>query len=545
MAKLRELFVRYEALWSGIFLVAGSLFIFISRWLTRSQYFYHWDGVQFGLALEHFDLSQHQPHPPGYILYIALGRIVNFFVNDPHTTLILLSILFSIGTFIVLFYFARSIFGKTNAYLSALFLIFVPIFLFHGSVALVYAVEAFWVILLAYLAWLAIKNKSLSSFLWFSLVLGLAGGFRQTLLVFLAPLWLYLAWRMRWRSLWGILVLGISVLAWFIPLLVLVGGGENYLEAMRSVLVSFASLSDERSVLAGGLPAIWHNLLVTLSTLWQSFNLGLLVFLMVAFVPFFTEIRKTINYRPDYRKWWLFGLFILPSLIFYLFILLGNPGYLLFVIVLMVPLFVEGLITLVGLFTPGLSNSIFWQRAGVIGGFIALVIIYNLFLWTRPSELAWRPLLFSFKQIKQADHSLEAELEGVKEFFKPEESLILIDGEFVHSGFRHYMYYLPDYRVYSPAPAGLRQSKGKVWLGYQHQSVLLDKMLIEKNIKKVAYIRSSWHILTDEEGILLPEGLFLVYFNLENELGRSHIKRFKPVEFANESAVEEESSVTD
>src|SRR5215207_3612519 len=33
------------------------------------------DSINFALGLRHFDLALHQPHPPGYPLYIALGHV--------------------------------------------------------------------------------------------------------------------------------------------------------------------------------------------------------------------------------------------------------------------------------------------------------------------------------------------------------------------------------------------------------------------------------------------------------------------------------------
>ena len=31
----------------------------------------NWDAVQFALATRSFNLERHQPHPPGYILYVG------------------------------------------------------------------------------------------------------------------------------------------------------------------------------------------------------------------------------------------------------------------------------------------------------------------------------------------------------------------------------------------------------------------------------------------------------------------------------------------
>src|SRR5678815_5210744 len=33
------------------------------------------DSINFALGLHHFDPALHQPHPPGYPVYIALGRV--------------------------------------------------------------------------------------------------------------------------------------------------------------------------------------------------------------------------------------------------------------------------------------------------------------------------------------------------------------------------------------------------------------------------------------------------------------------------------------
>jgi hypothetical protein len=33
------------------------------------------DSINFALGLRHYDVAQHQPHPPGYPVYIALGRM--------------------------------------------------------------------------------------------------------------------------------------------------------------------------------------------------------------------------------------------------------------------------------------------------------------------------------------------------------------------------------------------------------------------------------------------------------------------------------------
>src|SRR5215217_4119834 len=39
------------------------------------------DSINFALGLRHFDPALHQPHPPGYPVFIALGRVSLALIN--------------------------------------------------------------------------------------------------------------------------------------------------------------------------------------------------------------------------------------------------------------------------------------------------------------------------------------------------------------------------------------------------------------------------------------------------------------------------------
>jgi hypothetical protein len=65
---------------------------FAIYFLTRSPGLDEWDSVQFAMGIREFNLWKHQPHPPGYPLYIFLGWLpVRLFGWSPEFSLQLVS----------------------------------------------------------------------------------------------------------------------------------------------------------------------------------------------------------------------------------------------------------------------------------------------------------------------------------------------------------------------------------------------------------------------------------------------------------------------
>jgi hypothetical protein len=96
----------------------------ISRWVFRSHYLYDIDSVNFALAMRRFDPHVHQPHPPGYFLYVCLGWLLNTVFHDANLALVVLSILASCGAAILIYEIALEWFGPVAARFSgALFLL--------------------------------------------------------------------------------------------------------------------------------------------------------------------------------------------------------------------------------------------------------------------------------------------------------------------------------------------------------------------------------------------------------------------------------------
>jgi 4-amino-4-deoxy-L-arabinose transferase-like glycosyltransferase len=223
------------------------------------------DSVQFALALEKYDLTLHQPHPPGYFLYVMLGRFINLFVQDANNTFISISIFFSGLAVVTIYFLGKEIFDKKTGICSALIAITSPNLWFHGEVALTYVVEAFFSSFVALLCWRILTGEH--KYLWLSVIaLGIAGGIRQNTVVFLLPLWLFSVKAVPLRKIFlSLILLGIVCLLWFVPMVWMTGGWDAYRSAFREL---WLFNTGNVSVFQKGLPL----LKLFASTLFSSYE---------------------------------------------------------------------------------------------------------------------------------------------------------------------------------------------------------------------------------------------------------------------------------
>jgi hypothetical protein len=200
--------------------------------LTRIPFvsgIWHYDSVNFAIALEEFSIAKHQPHPPGYILYIGLGRALNLLLNDANNALVTLSILFSCVAVVWMYLLGRAAFGYRCGLVSAVFLLSSPVFWASGELPLSYAAIPAGSLWVAYAVYKVMQGqKEYAS--WASIGLGILIGIRQDMWIFLLPLWMAgLVWLSSWKAAARQLaILGIICLLWVVPLMILSGGIWKY-----------------------------------------------------------------------------------------------------------------------------------------------------------------------------------------------------------------------------------------------------------------------------------------------------------------------------
>src|SRR5262245_28407358 len=289
-----------------------------TRWPYRAHLLPTWDAVQFALALERYDIVTHQPHPPGYILYVAAARIVDVFVGDATTSLVCLSIAASGAAVFFVYRLAWMLYGRLAAAVAAIGLATSPLFWFYGEIGLPYAVEAALTSMVAMLAWPARCGRT-RAVMASAVGLGLAGGVRQSLLPLFFPLWATTAWagmrRLAPLAAGGALM-GLTTALWLVPMLHLAGGAGTYVSASAEL---FESTVRPTTVMA---PAgAWLN---NARALAEAAVLGLGLLLPVVVWAAARAVRS--GFGP--REWFLLA-WVLPPLVVYLWFHFGQYGYLL------------------------------------------------------------------------------------------------------------------------------------------------------------------------------------------------------------------------
>jgi hypothetical protein len=398
---------------AGILIAATAL----TRFAFRSHYLYDLDSVNFALALRRFDPSVHQPHPPGYFLYVYLGRVANLIFHDANAALVAISIVFSCGAAVMIYVLADNWFGRRAASFAGLIFVFSPLAWFHGTVALTYIVEAFCSALAGYLCW-RVYCGAARFVLPGAVVVGLAAGFRPSSLLLLGPLLLF-SFRNsnRKQAAGGIGALFLTLLAWFIPM-IQISGGKAYFSSLVSLWVAVPS----KGMVFNS--SVWNSF----ARAWVIVGIYFLCFGCAAILPF---RRARADSSVDRRKTVFTWVWIAPGLLFFTFIYLKfvNSGYLLAL--------APPVCAWMGLWAANwyanfrLSKTL---KILVMGACAAI----NTVIFLRA------PVYCSYKELRRFETELENITKVLPQIASPQDTLIVgFDSHFL--GYRHAGYYLPDY----------------------------------------------------------------------------------------------------
>lgn len=408
----------------------------------KMRFPYGWDSLLYLRALDHFNATIHQPQPPGYLFYVSTARLLDLLLADPHRALVWVSILASGVAVAALYLLTRLLYDPVTGVVAAGLLLTSVAFWFYGEVAYPYTTLAAGSIVLALLA-LALRRGLLPGgrgAALTALAFGLLGGFRQDLLLFLAPLFVAGLWRRpspHWMLAIGAGALG--TLAWLLPTAALSEGLVKYLSA---TLQQGSAASVGSSAFATGLA----NARDVATFLWRG------LYFALAPLAYYLVCRLAAPRTTDPGLPWVL-LWLAPPLAFYVLAHVGDLGYTLSVLPAVLVLAARGVVLGArDLLALGAARHT-RLRAGAPrrpapGVAATLSLLLGAVLVAAHAGLfLGRAVHLSAAGIDCFDQTMEARLRLVHAHFRPHDTLVFAAGNY-----QHVRYYLPEYRswLYEP-----------------------------------------------------------------------------------------------
>lgn len=408
MEKILNFVKKEPAVILLVLLTLGARLLFLSPWLED------WDSVQFALALHSYDIANHQPHAPGYPLYVLLGRALNLLLQNDLLSLTLLSALFGAFAIIPLYLFARRAFDKRAAILSSIFFAVTPIAFMMSEVALTNIVGLFFLIVFAHLLYVSAESQKKLVF-----VSGFAGvilGVRATELPIIAALLVLVHLRLRKPKsiFYSIIAFLIGLSFWVVPILIDTGF-KNFIEEY-SWISNYVLRHD---ALLGQSAFSFSLLYDRLKTLWSlisvSYTPYFFLFSILAFLVLAQQKSSWRKFNFQFLTVWFLA-YLLPLAFFF------N---------LEVPRYTLPLLPPLAVFAGVAINTFSSKQKAFILFFLVLAATMFSQSWSQVSRF------------KTSIPPTIAPVLYVKEQFKPEEVIII--SSFTY---RQFQYYAPGYKVF-------------------------------------------------------------------------------------------------
>lgn len=229
-----------------------------TRFLAMARSLWDWDEALFCLGMRSYDVTAHHPHPPGFPVYIALGRIVRTVIHSDFRALQAVNLIAGMLVFPAIFFLARELrLPFVTATVAGALCAFFPNVWFFGGGA--FSDIPSLVLVVFAVAFLFRGCRDANAYLIGAALLALAAGIRpQNFLIGLAPGALATWYRARaaWRDMvFAALVGAITVGVAFGGAMAATGGYKPYLDAAKEHGEYITRVDSFRSP---GRPPLWH-----------------------------------------------------------------------------------------------------------------------------------------------------------------------------------------------------------------------------------------------------------------------------------------------
>jgi hypothetical protein len=283
-----------------------------------ARFSFNWDSSQYARGMTEFNVFKHQPHPPGYLLWVLSARILEPLAGGAMRAQIIVAFVMTLLALAIFYFLAlRILDSQVSALTCTALLAYAPGVALNSSISSPSITDLVSSLVAGYLAFLDPHRRQWRIVACLA-ALGLLAGFHQSNLALLAPLVAVAAishWRHAWRPVCTGAILGtLAFLAWYVPLANSVGG-SSVLSHLTSI--QFHDAASKSSVFYGA--PLRNHLSMTLNNVIYS-GMNLAPWLVAFGLPFVWQ-RKTVP------GWWRYALWMIPTLIMLLGIHSGRVGY--------------------------------------------------------------------------------------------------------------------------------------------------------------------------------------------------------------------------
>jgi len=266
-----------------------------------ARFSFDWDSSQYARGIAEFNVAKHQPHPPGYLLYVLAARGFTDLGAGPMQAQIAVAFTLAVLALIVFYALARDHAGPAVALPAVILLAFSPGVGLYSATSSPDITDLLTSCVAGYLVFLDPKVRPWRIVACVA-ALGLLGGFRQSGVSFVAPLVaVSLVAHLRYARrevLLGTLLASVVFFSWYLPLTQSAGGWHAL-----SHLISgeFRTAAVKTSVFYGA-STQRHLNMIEENTLYFGMNV---VGWLVAF-----GLPKRLP-----AGWWRYALWLMPNLV--------------------------------------------------------------------------------------------------------------------------------------------------------------------------------------------------------------------------------------
>lgn len=408
----------HESPWDAIGMTVVAAALVISRWVLFPKYLLSFDEVNFALSIDRFDPRIDQPQAPGYPVFVALLKLLALIVPKVEWVFFLSGVLVSAAALYFTWKLCERIIGPGSGIIGAILLLFNPVFWLAALTNPVRLCFAAGSVTVALCLWLACEKHSPAWFVLGAAVLGFAAGARPSLVVIMAPLILWVGWRLRIRLKTiaaALFASAAAVALWFPELLAASGGFRTFLRMLHEY---------SRAQMGGTSLVFGAPLAYALGMVWEAVSwscLGALSWIWAA--PFVKSWRG---------PWAFWAIWFFPGLAFYAIFHVADPDHTLSIV---------PATCVAGAFVLAQMTRQFAVHTRITL-FIGLALL-NVILFLKPISVVTKPA--TYKPVQWKNAFISQVIEGVGSLRGADPLTVVFQADVI--GWRHLSYYDPDLRL--------------------------------------------------------------------------------------------------